>query len=727
MSIKLSNDINMLQQGTHHDPFAVLGRHTLDNNHQVIRAYMPSAEQVEIIGLGAMQRIPDSDLFELQAENVSLTNLPEHYVLRWQEKTSNDWHSAVSPYSFGPILSDMDLHLFGEGRHHHIYQILGAHLQQIDGVEGCVFAVWVPNVKRVSVVGDFNGWNGLRHPMRNRGHSGVWELFIPGLSANDLYKFEIHNPHGHVVLKSDPYAQQMTMRPDTASKIAAEGQFQWLDEQWMNVRKSWDWQHQPLSIYELHPGSWRRHADNGFMNFRSIANELVNYVCDLGYTHIELMPVMEHPLDESWGYQVSGYFAPTARFGTPDDLRYLIDLCHQNDIGVILDWVPGHFPKDEFALGRFTGEALYEHADPRRGEHKDWGTYIFDYGRNEVRNFLLANAVYWLEEFHIDGLRVDAVASMLYLDYSRNDGEWLPNEYGGRENLDAIDFMREMNAVIHHRFPGALTIAEESTAWPMVSRPVDIGGLGFSMKWNMGWMNDTLSYMEMDPIHRRFHHHNLTFSQLYAYSENFVLPLSHDEVVHLKQSLLSKMPGDHWQKFANLRLLYFWQFMHPGKKLMFMGGEFGQWVEWSESKPIDWALLQHQNHIGIQHLIRDLNSRYKSMSALHRHDFDAEGFSWINCEDDEQSVIAFLRQDGEQHLVCVLNFTPVVRENYCIGVPDAGQYLEILNTDSELYSGSNCGNSGVLHTEEKPLMGFNHSISLTLPPLGGLLLSWSGS
>jgi 1,4-alpha-glucan branching enzyme len=543
---------------------------------------------------------------------------------------------------------------------------------------------------------------------------------------NDLYKFEILDRHGNLFLKTDPYAHSMTLRPDTASKICPKSRHHWLDEQWMTDRATWNWQQKPMSIYEVHPGSWMRHQDNSFLNYRLMAERLVEYVLDLGYTHIELLPVMEHPLDQSWGYQVSGYFAPTSRFGSPDDFRYLVDLCHQNNIGVILDWVPGHFPKDEFALGRFTGEALYEHADPRRGEHREWGTYIFDYGRNEVRNFLLANAVYWFEEFHIDGIRVDAVASMLYLDYSRDAGDWLPNQFGGRENLDAINFLKEVNEVIHNLFPGGLTIAEESTAWPMVSRPVYAGGLGFSMKWNMGWMNDTLDYMEKEPVHRSYHHNNLTFSQLYAYTENFVLPLSHDEVVHMKQSLLEKMPGDQWQKFANLRLLYFWQFMHPGKKLMFMAGEFGQWHEWNESEPIDWALLQYDTHRGIQQLVRDLNRNYRTMPALHQHDFDAEGFEWIDCNDAQQSVLAFMRKEASETLLCIFNFTPVVRENYRIGLPQAGLYQELINTDSASYGGSNCGNAGMIHSDNLPWVGFDCSVELTLPPLGGLLLKRTG-
>jgi 1,4-alpha-glucan branching enzyme len=537
-----------------------------------------------------------------------------------------------------------------------------------------------------------------------------------------MYKYELLSAHNEPILKADPYGQVMTLRPDTASRVPTTAVFDWQDAAWLQARAQWDWQHQPMSTYEVHPGSWQRHDDNGFLNFRDLADRLVDYVKPLGFTHIELLPVMEHPLDQSWGYQVSGYFAPSARFGSPDDLRYLVDTCHRNGLGIILDWVPGHFPKDAFALARFTGEPLYEHADPRRGEHQEWGTLVFDYGRNEVRNFLLANAVYWFEEFHVDGLRVDAVASMLYLDYSREAGEWLPNVYGGRENLEAIAFLREMNEVIHQRFPGGLTIAEESTAWPMISRPVWMGGLGFSMKWNMGWMNDTLAYIELDPVFRRYHHDKLTFSQLYAYSENFVLPLSHDEVVHMKHSLLDKMPGDTWQKFANLRLLYAWQYAHPGKKLVFMGGEFGQWMEWDESRPLDWVLLHHDTHRGVQHLVADLNRLYATHPALHRHDFEAAGFEWIDCHDSDQSVLALLRHGAARSVVALFNFTPLVRHGYRIGLPQAGVYREILNSDAAVYGGSNAGNLGAITTEARPWMGHGQSASLTLPPLGAVFL-----
>jgi 1,4-alpha-glucan branching enzyme len=709
-----------LQEGSCHDPFALLGRQAGVDG-ELVRAFMPQAEHATLVGCGPMRRLAGSDIFEYALSAGEAANLPQHYELEWQEKSGGEWHRVVSPYGFAPVLADDDLYYFGEGRHHHCYRFLGAHAIAVDGIEGVRFAVWAPAARRVSVVGDFNGWNGLRHPMRSRGGSGVWELFVPGLCAGDLYKFEILGPHGQLVLKADPYAQQMTLRPDTACRVAEPRPYAWGDDVWMARRVAWDWLHQPMSVYEVHPGSWRRNPDGSYYSYRTLAEHLVPYVKDLGYTHIELMPVMEHPLDQSWGYQVSGYFAPTARFGDPHGLRYLIDACHQAGIGVILDWVPGHFPKDDFALARYIGEPLYEYADPRRGEHRDWGTLIFDYGRNEVRNFLLSNAVYWFEEFHCDGLRVDAVASMLYLDYSREDGDWLPNQFGGRENIDAIDFLRHMNEVIHARFPGGLTIAEESTAWPMVSRPTSAGGLGFSMKWNMGWMNDTLDYIQQDPVHRRYHHNKLTFSQLYAYNENFVLPLSHDEVVHMKRSLLDKMPGDPWQKFANLRLLLGWQMTHPGKKLLFMGGEIGQWTEWDEDAELDWALLHYDTHRGIQAMVRDLNNLYREHPALHAHDCDSQGFEWLDCNDEQHSVLAFVRNGGGRQLICLLNFTPVPRHNYRVPLPQDGYYREVFNSDSAHYGGSNCGNGGV-DAQPRPWAERPYSGSLTLPPLGMLIL-----
>ena len=717
---QIDKRLQSLMHGKCHDPFGVLGRHPQDEG-EIVRAILPQAEQAWLEGAGEMQRIEGTDLFEYRLDATHSAAVPRHYRIEWLEKRDRQRHGQISPYSFEPLIGDQDLYYFGQGRHHHAYLFLGAHPKVVDGISGVQFAVWAPGARRVSVVGDFNGWHGLRHMLRVRGASGVWELFVPGLQVGDLYKFEIVGPNGQLVLKTDPYAFHMTLRPDTACRVAGLEGYAWGDDIWMDRRSRWDWQHQPMSIYEVHLGSWQRAPDGGFLGYRVLAERLVSYVQQLGYTHVELMPVMEHPLDESWGYQVTGYYAATARFGSPDDLRYLIDRFHRAGIGVILDWVPGHFPRDDFALARFLGEPLYEHADPRKGEHRDWGTLIFDYGRAEVRNFLLSNAVYWMQEFHVDGLRVDAVASMLYLDYSRNQGEWLPNVHGGRENLDAIEFLQEMNKVVHVRFPGAVTVAEESTAWPMVSRPVELGGLGFSMKWNMGWMNDTLSYFQQDPVHRRYHHHKLTFSQLYAYNENFVLPLSHDEVVHMKRSLLDKMPGDLWQKFANLRLLLSWQMAHPGKKLLFMGGELGQWVEWDESAPLDWSLLHHDRHRGIQRLVTDLNHLYRKFPALHRHDFEAQGFAWLDCNDEEQSVLAFLRRDADQTLVCLLNFTPVVREDYSVPMPRAGDYRVIFNSDSEYYGGSNHGKDRAVATD-KEFNGHPASAKVSLPPLGMLVL-----
>lgn len=718
----MNDRLNRLQQGHCHDPFSVLGYGRNEAGELLIRAFLPHAETVELVGAGQMQRREGGDIFELKLKSEHA--VPQHYQLVWQEKGNDQSHTTVSPYSFEPQIGELDIHLFAQGKHHHAYRFLGAHALEIEGVSGYQFAVWVPGAQRVSLVGDFNAWDGRRHPMRCRGGSGIWELFVPDLCQGDSYKYEILTQGLALITKTDPYAQAMALRPDTTSRLCAADEFAWRDQAWVNARAECDWLHAPMSIYECHVGSWQRDEQGGFLNWRDIAGRLIPYVKDLGYSHIELLPISEYPLDQSWGYQVSGYFAPTARHGSPEDFRYFVDQCHQQQIGVILDWVPAHFPKDEFALAQFNGGPLYEHADPQRGEHKDWGTLIFDYGRNEVRNFLIANAVYWLSEFHIDGLRVDAVASMLYLDYSRDAGEWTPNEHGGRENLEALAFIREMNAVVHQLHPGCLTIAEESTAWPMVSRPVDMGGLGFSMKWNMGWMNDNLSYIEQEPVYRKFHHQHLTFSQLYAYAENFVLPLSHDEVVHGKRSLVSKMPGDRWQKMANLRLFYAWQYAHPGKKLLFMGGEIAQWLEWNEMAELDWALLDELQHQGIHRLIARLNKLHFEQPALHELDFSAEGFQWLDCKDQDQSVIALIRyaKDAEDAVICILNFTPVPRHNYRIGVPIRADFEEILNTDSEWYGGSNLGNLGGLKCQDQPWMEFTQSIELSLPPLAAVFL-----
>ncbi|MFP5409671.1 MAG: 1,4-alpha-glucan branching protein GlgB [Gammaproteobacteria bacterium] len=717
----VSPPIERLQAGMHHDPFEVLGVHPAPDGGWIVRVFLPAAEAVEVGG-GPMTRVEGTDCFERQLPSGSA--LDPHPLMRWQDKAAHRWHAMHSPYTFAPQLGEMDLYLFGEGRHLDVWKVLGARLKTVDGITGCLFAVWAPGVQRVSVVGDFNDWDGRRHPMRCRGASGVWELFIPGLDAGHAYKYEILGRHGQLVTKTDPYARQMFMRPETTSRIPEEIAYAWGDGEWLAERARFDWQHRPVSIYELHPGSWRRHDDGRFYTWGEMAAELIPYVRDLGYTHIELMPVAEHPLDASWGYQVSGYYAPTARFGSPHDFRAFVDACHRAKLGVLLDWVPAHFPKDDFALARFTGETVYEHADPRRGVHQDWGTLIFDFGRNEVRNFLIANALYWIEEFHIDGLRVDAVASMLYLDYSRQPGEWAPNQYGGRENLEAIHFLREMNVAVHGRFPGVLTIAEESTAWPAVSRPVELGGLGFSMKWNMGWMNDSLDYIAKEPVYRKYQHNQLTFSQMYAWTENFVLPLSHDEVVHMKKSLLDKMPGDVWQRFANLRLFYAWQYAHPGKKLLFMGSEFGQWNEWREYAPLDWVLLTFPDHDGLRATVRDLNRLYRDEPALHTYDFDPRGFRWIDCHDADQSVLSFVRYgpDGTPPIVVLLNFTPVPRHGYRIGVPWGDPWREVLNTDSMFYGGSNAGNGQPLYPQQRPWMGFEHSLEVTIPPLGAIFL-----
>ena len=592
----------------------------------------------------------------------------------------------------------------------------------MDGIDGILFATWAPNAERVSVVGDFNEWDGRRHPMRIRGGSGVWELFIPEMPAGTLYKFEIRNrQYGTVLLKTDPYGQRFELRPNTASIAVPKNTYVWHDEEWLEARKNNAWLHTPLSIYEVHLNSWRRDNEGGFLSYRELAEQLVDYAKANYFTHIELLPITEHPLDASWGYQTTGYFAPTSRFGTPDDFRFFVDYCHGHGIGVILDWVPAHFPKDAHGLANFDGTPLYEHEDPRLGEHRDWGTLIYNYGRNEVKNFLIASAMFWLEEFHLDGLRVDAVASMLYLDYSRNPGEWVPNKYGGNENLEAIAFLRELNTVTHQQQPGTLIMAEESTAWPQVTRPTWTGGLGFSMKWNMGWMHDTLQYMSKDPIHRHYHHDQLTFGLLYAFTENFVLPFSHDEVVHGKGSMLSKMPGDEWRRFANLRVLYTLMFTYPGKKLLFMGCEFAQGSEWNHAQALDWYVLDFPLHQGVQKLVADLNRLYRETPCLHGLDFDPKGFEWVDCHDAPQSVLSYLRRYGDEFALVVLNLTPVPRPNYRIGVPESGTYVEIFNSDSEYYGGSNTGNA-VLESEDKEWMGRPYSLNMVLPPLGGVVL-----
>jgi 1,4-alpha-glucan branching enzyme len=628
----------------------------------------------------------------------------------------------------GPIrlVSDYEAYLFGEGHWLRAWEKMGARPAVVDGVAGYGVVVWAPNARGVSIVGDFNGWDGRRHPLAPLGPSGLWETFVPGLGAGALYKIEIQPRHGPPFTKADPFALVAELPPRTASITADFGRHAWQDEAWLAARAARATLDAPMAIYEVHAGSWRRRPEEGHrpLTWRELAAELVPYVRDMGFTHVELLPVMEHPFDGSWGYQVTGYFAPTSRYGTPDDLRAFVDACHGAGIGVLLDWVPGHFPKDAHGLAWFDGTALYEHADPRQGEHREWGTLVFNYGRHEVRNFLLTNALYWLESFHVDGLRVDAVASMLYLDYSREAGEWVPNQYGGRENLDAIDFLRELNTLTHGQHPGTVMIAEESTAFPAVSRPTWVGGLGFTFKWNMGWMHDILTYVGKDPVFRRWEHQHLTFSMLYAFNENFILPFSHDEVVHGKGSMLARAPGDIWQKFATLRLLYTFMAAHPGKMLLFMGDEIGQWREWDHDGSVDWGALADPMHAGLQRCVADLNHLYAAEPALHEVDFEPGGFDWIDCNDHEASVVSFLRRarDPEDFVVAVLNWTPVVRGGYRVGVPEPGFYRELLNSDAALYGGANVGNAGGVHTEPVVAHGHAQSVVLTLPPLAGLLL-----
>ncbi len=716
---KLPAKLQLIAEAKHHDPFAVLGCHVLGGKN-LLRVFLPQAERVTLAETGQpMTRIEGSDFFELELAEEHQT---PPFRLAWVDKLGTQ-HLIHDVYSFPPQLPEFDIHLFSEGKHRHAYRFFGAHLHTVEGVDGVLFALWAPNAARISVVGEFNQWDGRCHPMRSRGGSGVWELFIPDIGSGSLYKFEVRTTYGDITLRSDPYGNHFQIRPETASVVIPDSDYDWNDHPWLTRRKNIDWQQQPMSVYEVHLGSWQRDENGDFLNYRELAQRLCEHVKNTGFTHIELLPITEHPLDASWGYQTTGYFAPTSRFGTPDDFRYFVDLLHQNDIGVLLDWVPAHFPRDEHALARFDGTALYEHEDPRKGEHRDWGTLIFNFGRNEVRNFLISSAIYWLEEYHIDGLRVDAVASMLYLDYSREHGDWIPNQYGGRENLEAVDFLRELNSVTHDLHPGSLMIAEESTAWPQVSRPTWLGGLGFSMKWNMGWMHDSLSYISQDPVYRHYHHDMLTFGLLYAFTENFVLPFSHDEVVHGKGSMIDKMPGDGWQKFANLRLLYTYMFTYPGKKLLFMGSEFAHGTEWNEADALEWQLWDKPYHKGIAALVIDLNRLYKELSPLHQIEFEFGGFEWIDCHDSSQSILSYLRKDRQgREILVVLNFTPVPRDGYRIGVSQPGNYRELFNSDSAYYEGSNLGNGMPIPTEMIPWMGREQSIILTLPPLGAILL-----
>jgi 1,4-alpha-glucan branching enzyme len=731
-------EIDAIVNGDHGDPFRVLGPHAPDGAAAgtVIRAFLPEAAEAWVVeratgcSIGPLSCVDPRGLFEAAFAGRSEPFPP--YRLRITD-TAGVTTDVDDPYAFAPILTEDDLRLIHEGTHYRSYDRLGAHLREVAGVRGVHFAVWAPNARRVSVVGDFNRWDGRRHPMRRRAESGVWELFLPGLGEGERYKFEVKGADGALQpLKADPYGFAFELRPATASIVADLDAYRWLDDDWLAARRHEDPLRRPIAIYEVHLGSWRQASEEGgrFLTYRELAPRLAEYVKAMGYTHVELLPVTEHPLDGSWGYQPTGYFAPTSRFGTPADFMAFVDHLHQQGIGVILDWVPAHFPRDGHGLACFDGTHLYEHADPRQREHREWGTLVFNYGRLEVANFLLSNALFWLERYHVDGLRVDAVASMLYLDYSRAPGEWVPNAYGGRENLEAIAFLRRFNELAYRHDPGVLTIAEESTAWPMVSRPTYLGGLGFGFKWNMGWMHDTLGYMSLDPIYRRHHHDRLTFGLLYFLHENFVLSLSHDEVVHLKGSLLTKMPGDLWQTFANLRAYYTFMYGHPGKKLLFMGGEFGQWREWDHDRSLDWHLLDPaaspdaRFHQGLEQLVRDLNRLYRREPALFEADYEPGGFKWIDCGDWEQSIIAFLRRGGTdaEPVVFVLNFTPVPRHGYRVGVPAPGRYAELLNSDATAYGGSGVGNFGAVTAEAVPWHGRPWSLALTLPPLGGLVL-----
>jgi 1,4-alpha-glucan branching enzyme len=697
-----------------------------------IRVFAPDAEEVEVIDaaddvpLATLKRLHDHGFF---AGLIARTSDAQG-AYRLRMRRGNYHWEAHDPYRFPPYLGELDTYLLAEGSHERVYEKLGSQLVTMAGVDGVAFAVWAPNARRVSVVGDFNAWDGRRNPMRKRVEAGVWELFVPGVDHGALYKYEIIGPHGdRLPLKSDPLAFSLEAPPSTASRVTGKARIDWRDGDWMSRRKALHRPTRPISIYEVHAGSWRRAEDNSFFSYDRLADELLPYVKDLGFTHIELLPISEHPFSGSWGYQPVGLFAPTARFGPPEAFARFVDRCHQTDIGVLVDWVPAHFPTDPHGLARFDGTALYEHEDPRLGFHRDWNTLIYNFGRREVANFLAANALFWLERYHVDGLRVDAVASMLYLDYSRPAGEWVPNVYGGRENLEAVSFLKDLNTLAYGTHPGIVTVAEESTAWPQVSRPADQGGLGFGYKWNMGWMHDTLAYMSREPVHRAYHHNELTFGLVYAFSENFILPLSHDEVVHGKGSLLGKMPGDRWQKFANLRAYLAFMWTHPGKKLLFMGGEFAQEREWSHDHALDWHLLADGNHRGVQNLVRDLNRLYRSTPALHALDCEPAGFEWVEGGDAAQSVLVYLRRgntDGRPVLV-VCNFTPIVRHNYRVGVPEGGRWAERLNSDGHTYGGSNVGNAGGIDARPRLHHGRPFSLEITLPPLATLVFEHVGA
>jgi 1,4-alpha-glucan branching enzyme len=695
------------------DPHGFLGRHPVEGGWEV-RAFHPAAERALLI-----TELSETPMEKADPRGLFLGYLPGYVGYRLRYFAGEESWEVDDPYRFEPTLGELDLHLIGEGTQERLWDSLGARVIEHQGVRGTAFSVWAPNARGVRLLSEVTFWNNSLHFMRTLGASGVWEIFIPGVGAGTRYKFDVLSHSGQSVQKADPMARAAEVPPGTAS-VVTDSTYEWADEAWLRARREAAGDARPVSIYEVHLGSWRRGPEGEVLSYRDLAGQLADYCSEMGFTHVELMPVAEHPFGGSWGYQVTSYYAPTSRHGSPDDLRALVDALHQRGVGVVVDWVPAHFPKDVWALARFDGTALYEHADPRLGEHPDWGTLVFNFGRNEVRNFLVSNARYWIEEFHVDGLRVDAVASMLYLDYSRKAGEWVPNRYGGRENLEAVAMLREATSMIERDFPGVLSVAEESTAWPGVSRPVGMGGLGFSRKWNMGWMHDTLDYFSHDPVYRRFHHHQLTFGMVYAWSERFVLPISHDEVVHGKGSLIGKMPGDEWRKFANLRSLLAWMWAHPGNQLLFMGSEFAQQREWSHDNSLDWHLLENPRHAGVQALVRDLNVLYRETPALWQRDFTPDGFQWLDAGNADQNVIAFLRFDAEGRcgLACVANFAPVVRHGFRVGLPGEGPWTEVLNTDAELYGGSNQGNLGGVTAEPSPWHGQHFSAEMTLPPLG---------
>jgi 1,4-alpha-glucan branching enzyme len=728
-----SAELRSLVELKHQSPHALLGMHPLSaGSGLVVRAFLPDAAKVEVRPVHEkdrpkfeLARIPNTEIFEGVTLGASKVYAYDLVVTNHHGKTR---HSRDA-YSFLPTLGEADLYLFGKGDERKIYDKLGAQLRTIDGVPGASFAVWAPNAQRISVVGDFNHWDGRVHSMRLLGASGVWEIFIPGVGIGAHYKFEILDAHGNLKLNTDPFGFFFEVAPKQAAIVWDTKKFKWTDDAWLKKRRERDALRSPLSIYEVHVGSWRKKSANESWSYRELAEPLVLYLKRMGFTHVEFMPVAEHAYYPSWGYQVTGFYAPTSRFGTPEDFQFLVNALHEAGIGVIVDWVPAHFPRDEWALAKFDGTALFEHEDPRKGAHQDWGTLIFNFGRHEVVNFLVANALFWCERFHIDGLRVDAVASMLYLDYSRKPGEWIPNQHGGRENLEAIEFLKKFNHITHVEFPGVMTIAEESTAWPQVTRPPEIGGLGFSFKWNMGWMHDTLDYFKHEPIHRKYHQNDLTFAMLYHHNENFILPLSHDEVVHGKHSLLGRMPGDDWQKFANLRVLLGYQWLFPGKKLLFMGDEIGQSAEWAENGQIDWWLLDAgPYHRGLQKFVEDLNRLYIATPALWQGDYDHAGFSWIDCNDSESSVLSFLRQtpDGKKQCAVILNLTPVPRENYRIGLPRAGKWREILNSDAGIYAGGNKGNLGGVTAQKISCHNHGHSAEFYLPPMSVIAFQSEG-